>query len=403
VFKDSQRLLKSVNKFQEFIVLIEEALSKTLRKAQETNVSSRDLDKIVSCFQTLKTQLDYADRHYFSLHNVDAIQEEQLQSLRYELRTQLGALQGYCDLFIEDDLPSPLYDEVETLLMLTHPVFDRIEDLKIHTLGGAEDKQRQLEASFTPLFHSRSAVVIAQCENIREILTRRLGKIHLHVHEAKDIPSGDALIHKIKPDIVILDIYCSQDKGYAFIQKIHQDPQLRLIPILVLSSLHEVKNIIRSIEAGAEDYLPLPLNPTLLNYRIKSALEKKILREKEYDYLDKIKLSQQRLQTTLNRFEHAAVLFDKNHHIVLFNQKFIDLYPRIHDFGGAISLTDFLHAHFKKTFPEGTTSSCPSQEDQAYLNFETAFVRDRINGDKVKIRNYKIPDGGFISVHQEKI
>ena len=54
-----------------------------------------------------------------------------------------------------------------------------------------------------------------------------------------------------------------------------------LVPVIMVSALDETDSVIRCIEAGADDYLPKPVNPILLRARIKSGLEKKAWQDRE--------------------------------------------------------------------------------------------------------------------------
>ena len=40
------------------------------------------------------------------------------------------------------------------------------------------------------------------------------------------------------------------------------------IPVIMISALDEIDSVVRCIEAGAEDYLNKPFNPTLLQARV---------------------------------------------------------------------------------------------------------------------------------------
>jgi sigma-B regulation protein RsbU (phosphoserine phosphatase) len=69
--------------------------------------------------------------------------------------------------------------------------------------------------------------------------------------------------------------------------EIKNNPQLSGLPVIVISGAEQVDNAVKCIEAGAEDYLPKPFNPTLLRARVTSSLEKKQLRD-----LDRVRLVQ---------------------------------------------------------------------------------------------------------------
>ena len=49
----------------------------------------------------------------------------------------------------------------------------------------------------------------------------------------------------------------------------------------MISALDEMDTVVRCIEMGAEDYLPKPFDPVLLQARIGACLERKRLRDQE--------------------------------------------------------------------------------------------------------------------------
>ncbi len=86
-------------------------------------------------------------------------------------------------------------------------------------------------------------------------------------------------------DVVLLDIIMPELDGYQVLERMKSDPQLRDIPVIVISALEEIDSAVRCIEIGAEDYLPKSFNPVLLRARLNSSLQKKKLRDLEKMYL----------------------------------------------------------------------------------------------------------------------
>jgi CheY-like chemotaxis protein len=86
-------------------------------------------------------------------------------------------------------------------------------------------------------------------------------------------------------DVVLLDIVMPEMDGYEVLERMKRDPQLRDIPVIVISALDETESAVRSIEMGAEDYLPKSFDPILLRARLNSSLQRKKLRDLEKMYL----------------------------------------------------------------------------------------------------------------------
>ncbi len=85
-------------------------------------------------------------------------------------------------------------------------------------------------------------------------------------------------------DLILLDIVMPEMDGYEVLARLKGNPDLRPIPVIVISAIDEMSSIIKCIEMGAEDYLPKPFDAVLLKARIGAALEKKRLRDKERLY-----------------------------------------------------------------------------------------------------------------------
>jgi CheY-like chemotaxis protein len=48
--------------------------------------------------------------------------------------------------------------------------------------------------------------------------------------------------------------------GYEVLEHLKADPNLRHIPVVMVSALDDVDSVVRCIELGAEDYLFKPFN-----------------------------------------------------------------------------------------------------------------------------------------------
>lgn len=94
--------------------------------------------------------------------------------------------------------------------------------------------------------------------------------------------NGQDALDKIKaesPDLVLLDIMMPVMDGFAVLAQMKADATMRNIPVIIISAMNDLESVVRGVKQGAEDYLPKPFEPTLLQARISSSLEKKRLRD----------------------------------------------------------------------------------------------------------------------------
>lgn len=60
---------------------------------------------------------------------------------------------------------------------------------------------------------------------------------------------------KKKPDIILLDILLPKLDGFAVLEKLKADNELKKIPIILLTNLGQKDDVEKGLELGAADYL----------------------------------------------------------------------------------------------------------------------------------------------------
>lgn len=73
-----------------------------------------------------------------------------------------------------------------------------------------------------------------------------------------------------RPDLILLDLNLPRRSGLEMLQEIKGDPQLRLIPVVVLTSSEAELDIVRSYASGANCYVTKPVNLTALQQVVES-------------------------------------------------------------------------------------------------------------------------------------
>jgi DNA-binding NarL/FixJ family response regulator len=75
-----------------------------------------------------------------------------------------------------------------------------------------------------------------------------------------------------QPDLVLLDVMMPEMDGITALRIIKNDPETRLIPVVLMTALNAVEDRVRGIEAGADDFLSKPVDDRELLARIKTTL-----------------------------------------------------------------------------------------------------------------------------------
>ena len=90
------------------------------------------------------------------------------------------------------------------------------------------------------------------------------------------------------PDLVLLDIMMPVMDGFAVLGHLKADSATRDLPVIIISAMNDLQSVVRGIQQGADDYLPKPFEPVLLQARISAGLERKLRRDRELEYLRQV-------------------------------------------------------------------------------------------------------------------
>ncbi len=154
------------------------------------------------------------------------------------------------------------------------------------------------EADLAAVQPSRILVVDDNASN-RDLLTRRLQRQGHAVFQAENGAAALDLVEKEQLDLILLDLMMPGISGYDVLASLKDNPRHREIPVIMISALSELDSIVRCIEAGADDYLAKPFDPTLLRARIGSSLERKHLRDREREMIEALRREKERSEHLL--------------------------------------------------------------------------------------------------------
>ncbi len=73
-----------------------------------------------------------------------------------------------------------------------------------------------------------------------------------------------------RPGLILLDIKMPKVDGFALLENIKHDPQLRMIPVLMLTSTDDQVEINRCYTLGANSYVVKPIRYEEFQERIKA-------------------------------------------------------------------------------------------------------------------------------------
>ncbi len=102
------------------------------------------------------------------------------------------------------------------------------------------------------------ALVVDDSITVRRVTQRLLERNGLRVLTAKDGMDAVSLLQEQRPDIILLDIEMPRMDGYELAAHVRNDPRLKDIPIVMITSRVSEKHRARAIELGVDDYLGKP-------------------------------------------------------------------------------------------------------------------------------------------------
>lgn len=77
------------------------------------------------------------------------------------------------------------------------------------------------------------------------------------------VDGKDALekAREVEPELILTDYEMPEMDGAALCRALKEDPVLRTIPVLMLTTLGEVESRVQGLDSGADDYIQKPRNP----------------------------------------------------------------------------------------------------------------------------------------------
>ena len=120
-----------------------------------------------------------------------------------------------------------------------------------------------------------SVLVVEDDPTIRALLAMALsGAGYADVREAARGDEGLAEAKRRAPDLVLLDVMLPGLDGFAFARAVRAAPALAATRIIMITARTQPEDIVRGLEAGADDYVVKPFDRKVLLARVKAVLRR---------------------------------------------------------------------------------------------------------------------------------
>ncbi len=174
---------------------------------------------------------------------------------------------------------------------------------------------------------ARASLLVVEDSRVQTaILKNKLLAAGYEVRTAENGQVGLELIREERPTLVISDIEMPTMTGYELCSAVKNDPELRTIPVILLSTLSDAQDIIKGLHCGADNYVTKPYDSDYLISRVASLLETPVDDAEEEQPLEvtlggtqyTVKAGRQQvLNLLVSTFENAV---EKNNELIRTNE-----------------------------------------------------------------------------------
>lgn len=265
-----------------------EALRDAIQEAEfDGEKPLRYLEKILKAEEDLYT---YAEEHLrengFELE--DEAEAVDCQEVRHDARNRINHIYGPCQLLQRSLSETDFSDDVLALRGAIERCSHAIDEYgsvnqrivqELEVSGVVEPRYRMDPARVEP---AHILVAEDEAEN-REFLAEVLTSMGHRVTIAEDGIQALERSQQRDVDLVLLDLGLPKMSGFEVLDQLKASGHLNHTPVIVVTGRKGLDDAVRCIENGADEYLTKPVQIELLRARVGSSVEKKRLREKEFD------------------------------------------------------------------------------------------------------------------------
>jgi putative two-component system response regulator len=118
------------------------------------------------------------------------------------------------------------------------------------------------------------------------------------------------------PDVVLLDLIMPDMNGFEVCDRLKRDLSTRHIPIIIITGVAEHDANIRALEAGVDDFLIRPIDPVLLDARIRSSVKAKALQDQVIKYQRRLEIDNVALE---ERVRERTAQLERTQQVTMFS------------------------------------------------------------------------------------
>lgn len=143
--------------------------------------------------------------------------------------------------------------------------------------------------------HKSSILVVDDTPVNLRVLTEMLKRYGFTVYSASGGPPALDIVQSTPLDLILLDIKMPDMDGYTVCEKIKADPRFGDIPVIFISALTDIDDLVKAFDAGGVDYITKPFKFREVLVRVETHLtlrrqrhQIEELREKDRQYFESL-------------------------------------------------------------------------------------------------------------------
>ncbi|MBI2424077.1 MAG: response regulator [Candidatus Hydrogenedentes bacterium] len=140
-----------------------------------------------------------------------------------------------------------------------------------------------------------------------QILKRFLAPMGYTVFAVSNGTDALNFVEKTPPDVILLDLMMPGMNGFEVCRRLKGQIHTRHIPIIIITGLSDKEANVKAVTAGADDFLIKPFDRILLEARIKTSVQTKMLQDQILEYQHDLEIKVQERTRQVRQTQAVAV------------------------------------------------------------------------------------------------